>query len=272
METEEQAREAVRALAGQKVDALKVWVDDGGGRVPKLAPELYRAAIDEANQHGLKVYAHVYYLDDAKGLVEAGVSFLAHSVRDQEVDDELIAMMKERGVGYISTLVAHEASIAYADQSDWIGEAAMRETVDEVLIEGLTSEAFVENARANPGLAAMREQYETALVNVKKLHEAGITIGLGTDSGTTNRFPGYFEHREIELLVDAGLTPQQAIAAVTRNSAEALGHEGTLRVGAPAGFVLLRSDPLSDVRNTRDIEAVYFDGKKIDRGASGASD
>ncbi len=136
----------------------------------------------------------------------------------------------------------------------------------------LTSEAFVENARANPGLAAMREQYETALVNVKKLHEAGITIGLGTDSGTTNRFPGYFEHREIELLVDAGLTPQQAIAAVTRNSAEALGHEGTLRVGAPAGFVLLRSDPLSDVRNTRDIEAVYFDGKKIDRGASGASD
>ena len=272
VETEEQARDAVRALAGQKVDAVKLWVDDAGGRVPKLAPELYRAAIDEANQHGLKVYAHVYYLDDAKGLVEAGVSFLAHSVRDQEVDDELIAMMKERGVGYIPTLVAHEASIAYADQSDWIGEAAMRETVDEVLIEGLTSEAFVENARANSGLAAMREQYETALVNVKKLHEAGITIGLGTDSGTTNRFPGYFEHREIELLVDAGLTPQQAIAAVTRNSAEALGLEGSLRVGAPAGFVLLRSDPLSDVRNTRDIEAVYFDGKKIDRGASGASD
>ena len=136
----------------------------------------------------------------------------------------------------------------------------------------MTREAFVENARANPGLAAMREQYETALANVKKLHDAGITIGLGTDSGTTNRFPGYFEHREIELLVDAGLTPQQAIAAVTRNSAEALGLEGTLRVGAPAGFVLLRSDPLSDVRNTRDIEAVYFDGKKIDRAASGASD
>ena len=272
VETEEQAREAVRSLAGQKVDAVKVWVDDAGGRVPKIAPELYGAAIDEANRHGLKVYAHVYYLDDAKGLVEAGVSFLAHSIRDQEVDDELIAMMQERGVGYVPTLVAHEASIAYADQSDWIGESAMRETVDAVLIETLTSEAFVENAGANPGLAAMREQYETALVNVKKLHDAGITIGLGTDSGTTNRFPGYFEHREIELLVDAGLTPHQAIAAVTRNSAEALGLDGTLHVGAPAGFVLLRSDPLSDVRNTRDIEAVYFDGEKIDRAASGASD
>ena len=148
----------------------------------------------------------------------------------------------------------------------------MRETVAAALIEPLTSEAFDARQRANPGLAATREQYQTALVNVKKLHDAGITIALGTDSGTTNRFPGYFEHREIELLVDAGLTPQQAIAAVTRNSAEALGLEGTLRVGAPAGFVLLRSDPLSDVRNTRDIEAVYFDGTTFDRGTSGASD
>lgn len=270
--TVEEAREAVRALAEQNVDGVKVWVDDAGGRVPKLEPELYGAAIDEATQLGMKTFAHVYYLDDAKGLVEAGISFLAHSIRDQEIDDELVTMMQERGVGYIPTLVAHEASIAYADQSDWIGEAAMRETVDAVLIEKLTSETFVEAQRANPGLEATREQYRTALVNVKKLSDAGITIGLGTDSGTTNRFPGYFEHREIELLVDAGLSPQQAIAAATSQSAEALGVEGELRTGAPASFVVLRENPLDDIRNTRNIEDVYFDGEAIERIGIGARD
>ena len=121
-------------------------------------------------------------------------------------------MMQERGVGYVPTLVAHEASIAYADQSDWIGESAMRETVDAVLIRDVDKRSLRRESAREPRLAATREQYETALVNVKKLHDAGITIGLGTDSGTTNRFPGYFEHREIALLVDAGLTPHQAIA------------------------------------------------------------
>jgi imidazolonepropionase-like amidohydrolase len=265
VETEEQAREAVRALKAQSVDAVKIWVDDAGGRVPKIAPELYRAAIDEAEKNDLDVYAHVFYLEDARGLVEAGVSVLAHSIRDQEIDDELVTRMKEKDVLYVPTLVAHEAGIAHADGAAWIGEASMRETVSPDVVDALLSEEFVASARANPGLAASREQYAVALRNVKKLADAGVRIGLGTDSGTTHRYPGYFEHRELELLVDAGLSPGEAIAAGTGTSAPMLGQMGTLTEGAAADFLVLGSNPLESIANTRDIQAVYMGGKAIER-------
>ena len=262
VETEEEAREAVRAMAEKKADAVKIWVDDGGGRLPKISPELFGAAIDEAGQHGLKVLAHVYYLDDAKALVEAGVSGLAHSIRDQEVDDELIEMMLANDVFYAPTLVAHQSSGAYADEEAWIGEASMRETVDAAVVDKLMSAEYVENLNASAGLPAQREQYQTALVNVKKLSDAGVIIALGTDSGTTNRFPGYFEHRELKLMVDAGMTPAQAITAGTKDSAAVVGLAGTLSEGAPADFLVLATNPLEDIRSTRDIDAVYVAGER----------
>ena len=262
VETEEEAREAVRAMAEKKADAIKIWVDDGGGRLPKISPELFGAAIDEAGQHGLKVLAHVYYLDDAKALVEAGVSGLAHSIRDQEVDDELIEMMLANDVFYAPTLVAHQSSGAYADDEAWIGEASMRETVDAAVVDKLMSAEYVENLNASAGLPAQCEQYQTALVNVKKLSDAGVIIALGTDSGTTNRFPGYFEHRELKLMVDAGMTPAQAITAGTKDSAAVVGLAGTLSEGAPADFLVLATNPLEDIRSTRDIDAVYVAGER----------
>jgi imidazolonepropionase-like amidohydrolase len=265
VETEDQARAAVQGLAERKVDAVKIWVDDAGGSIPKITPELYRAVIDEANQHGLKVFAHVFYLEDAKGLVEAGVSCLAHSIRDQVVDDELVATMKEHDVLYVPTLVAHELPISHAEGSAWIGEASMRETVATEVVERLMSDAFREKARNSPGLEAAREQYQIALTNLKKLSDAGVRIGLGTDSGTTHRYPGYFEHRELELMVDAGLTPAQAIQAATQTSAAMLGESGTLGKGSEASFLVLRSNPLERITNTRDIEAVYVDGEPIER-------
>ena len=272
IETEEEAREAVRGLAVKNVDAIKIWVDDRGGQIPKITPELYGAAIDEAKKNGIPVVAHVFYLDDAKELVEAGVSGFIHSVRDQEVDDELIEMMKENDVFYLPTLTAHQAPIAYADQPGWIGEAAMRETVSSSVIETLTSEEFVEEARNDPALPGLREQYQTALTNLKKLSEAGVTIAFGTDSGTTNRFPGYFEHRELEEMVAAGLSPAETITAATKTSAEILGVEGTLIAGSPADFMVLGRDPLTDIRGSRDIEAVYMGGEVVDRPIRPTSD
>ncbi len=260
VETEEQARAAVQAMVEKNADAIKIWVDDGGGSLPKISPELFGAAIDEASQHGLKVYAHVYYLDDAKALIASGVSGLAHSIRDREVDGELIEMMRANDVLYVPTLVAHQSSSGYADQEDWVGEASMRETVDAAVIDELKGEEYVQRLRASPGLAAQREQYQTALVNLKKLSDAGVTIGLGTDSGTTTRFPGYFEHRELKLMVDAGMTPAQAITAGTGNSAAVVGLDATLGEGAPADFMVLASNPLRDIKSTRNIEAVYVGG------------
>ena len=97
---------------------------------------------------------------------------------------------------------------------------------------------------------------------MKKLSDAGVTIALGTDSGTTSRFPGYFEHRELKLMVDAGMTPAQAITAGTSDSAAVLGLAGTLTEAAPADFLVLTSNPLEDIRSTREIDAVYVAGER----------
>lgn len=264
VETEEAAREAVRAMVEKKVDAIKIWVDDAGGRVPKISPELYRAAIDEASKHGLATFAHVFYLEDARGLVEAGISVLAHSIRDAPVDESLVAAMKANDVLYVPTLVAHELPLAHADGASWIGEASMRETVAEAIVEKIASDDF-RSAAAAGASEAVRQQVAIAMANVKTLNDAGIRVGLGTDSGTTHRYPGYFEHREMELLVRAGLSAAQAIQAATQTSAVMLGQIGALSEGSPADFLVLHANPLADIANSRDIDAVYVGGEPVER-------
>lgn len=270
--TEEEAREAVRALAAARVDAVKLWVDDAGGRLQKLAPELYRAVIDEAKKNELLTMAHVFYLEDAKGLVEAGVDGLAHSIRDREVDDELIEMMREQDVFYVPTLSAHQASIAFADEDPWIKETVLTETVAHTVLEELTGEKFVQAQKEGEGLAAAREQVGIAMTNVQKLSEAGIRIAVGTDSGTTNRFPGFFEHREVELLVEAGMSNVDAIAAGTSVPGSILDtNMGVLAMGRRASFIVLNRNPLDDITATRDIVDVYLDGERLDREAVSSS-
>ena len=265
VETEEEARGAVRAMADKKVDAIKIWVDDAGGRILKISPELYGAAIDEAKKHGLPVLAHVFYLADAKELVKAGITGFAHSVRDEPIDDALVSAMKARDVFYVPTLVAHEVGFSYADVPAWVGEPAMARSVSADVIGKLKSADFVDAQKTSPGLSAAREQFAIALENVKKLADAGVRIVLGTDSGTTNRFPGYFEHRELELMVDAGLSPLQAIEAGTTVGGEILGlkNAGTLAAGSDASFIVVDGDPSTDIRTTRNIENVYVRGEVL---------
>ena len=137
----------------------------------------------------------MFSLDDAKGLVIAGIDGLVHSIRDRDVDQALIDGMRANDVFYVPTLVAHETAFSYADAPDWVGEPAMRATVAAPVIEWLTSDTFVSQAAMNPAMNELRDQYATAQRNLKALIDAGVTIGLGTDSGTSNRFPGYMEHR-----------------------------------------------------------------------------
>ena len=273
IETEEEAREAVRGLAVKNVDAIKIWVDDRGGQIPKITPELYGAAIDEAKKNGIPVVAHVFYLDDAKELVEAGVSGFIHSVRDQEVDDELIEMMKENDVFYLPTLTAHQAPIAYADQPGWIGEAAMRETVSSSVIETLTSEEFVEEARNDPALPGLREQYQDGSYQFEEAERGGrhhcLRNGLRHHQPLSPATSSTESSRE---MVAAGLSPAETITAATKTSAEILGVEGTLIAGSPADFMVLGRDPLTDIRGSRDIEAVYMGGEVVDRPIRPTSD
>jgi imidazolonepropionase-like amidohydrolase len=262
----EQARADVRELAARKPDFVKIWVDDGFGRLPKMKPEICRAIIEEAHQQGLRVVAHVFYLGDAKALVEAGVDGLGHSIRDQAVDADLINAMKARGVFLIPTLVRDESTFAYAGPPRWLDDPFFQAGLEIGVLTALKSTAFINQNRANPDLPKLRAAFEMGKKNLKALFDAGVKIGFGTDSGPPTRFQGFFEHRELQLMTESGLTPLQAIVAATRTAAEILGATsefGTLAPGKQADFLVLDANPLEDIHNTEELSAVWQAGKPL---------
>ena len=265
--TEAEARKVVRDNVDKKVDFIKIWVDDNMGRVPKLKPEIYRAVIDEAKKNNVRVVAHVFYLADAKDLVKSGVAGLVHSIRDREVDNELISAMKEKNVFYTPTLTAHEAKFVYADKPNWLGEQIMREVYPAGLSAYLADPVVMNRFKRNPDLPALRQQYETAEKNLVKMSAAGVKIGLGTDSGSADTYPGYFELRELELMAAAGMKPADVIKAATSASADVLGLKdmGTLAVGKEADFIVFSNNPLDKMINVKDIANIYMKGADLDR-------
>ncbi len=263
--TPEEARADVRELAAHHPDFVKLWVDDDFARRPKMRPEIYRAIIDEAHREHLRALAHVFYLDDAKGLVAAGVDGLAHSVRDKPVDSALIQSMKARGVFLTPTLVRDESTFAYAQGAPWLDDPFFQAGVSPDVLKLLTSPSFQSRFGANPDLARSREAFEMAKRNLKTLFDAGVAIGLGTDSGPPLRFQGYFEHRELQLMVSSGLTPMEALTIATGRSAKLLGASdlGTLEPGKRADFMVLDANPLVDIRNTEKVSAVWQAGRPV---------
>ncbi|HLW78344.1 MAG TPA: amidohydrolase family protein [Terriglobia bacterium] len=267
-ETPEEARADVRELALNHPDLVKIWCDDDFGRMPKIKPEIYRAIIDEAHRHHLRVMAHVFYLADAQSLVDAGVDGLAHSVRDQAVDTKLIESMKARGVFLVPTLVRDESTFAYANGPVWLHDPFFDARLAPGILDALGGAAFVAQQRANPDLPRLRAAFEMGKRNLKTLFDAGVRIGFGTDSGPPLRFQGYFEHRELQLMVESGLTPMQAIVCATRNAAQDLGaggRLGTLEPGKAADFLVLDANPLDDIHNTEKLSAVWQSGKPVER-------
>jgi imidazolonepropionase-like amidohydrolase len=267
--TEAEARKGVADQAAAKVDFISMWVEDNMGRSPKLKPEVYRAIIDEAHKHNLKAYSTVFSLADAKDLVKSGVDGLTTSIRDREVDDELISLMKEKGVFYTPALTSLEAKFVYADKPDWLGEQTMREVYPAQLSAYLADTVTVNRFKRNADLGALREQYSTAQKNLKKMSAAGVKVALGTDSGTPDTYPGYFELRELALMGRAGMEPADVIKAATSVSAEALGlkEQGTLAVGKKGDFLVLSSNPLEKIENAKEISVIYMNGTELDRGS-----
>ena len=262
----DEARADIRELATNHPDYVKMWVDDGLGHGTKIKPEVYRAIIDEAHKQHIRVFAHEYYLADAKALLAAGLDGFAHSVRDQPVDSELISAMKARNVFLIPTLVRDESLFAYADNVKWIDDPFFQGGLDPGALTVMRSPETVEKFRRDPDIAKYRAGLEMAKKNLKTLSDAGVKIAFGTDSGIPGRFPGYFEHRELQLMVEAGLTPMQAIVAATGTNAEILGGAkqfGTLQAGRAADFLVLDANPLDDIHNTERLSAVWQAGKTV---------
>jgi len=266
-QTVEEAIKDVDQLAILKPDLVKIWVDDFGGTVQKMKPEIYEAVIKEAHRKGLHVAAHLYYLEDAKRLVNAGVDVIAHSIRDKDVDDELINAMKQKNVYYIPTLSLDDYNFVYADQPDWINDSLFKASLEPGVWERLTSDKFKQQLQNDTTLAKKKAAFETAMRNLKKLSDAGIVIVLGTDSGAQPvRTQGFSEHLELQLMVEAGLTPMQVIVAATNNGAKMLhinNKAGTLQKGMKADFIVLNGNPLEDIKQTRNIATVWKDGKAV---------
>ena len=270
----EEARADVRELAAHHPDYLKMWVDDGLGHGTKIKPEIYRAIIDEAHKQHIRVFAHEYYLADAKALLAAGLDGFAHSIRDQAVDNELIMAMKSRGVFLIPTLVRDETLFAYADNVKWIDDPFFQSGLEPGALTIIRSPQTVGKFRQDPDIAKYRAGLEMAKKNLKALSDAGVKIAFGTDSGIPTRFPGYLEHRELQLMVEAGLTPMQAIVAATGTNAGILGGAkqfGTLQAGRAAEFIVLDANPLDDIRNTEKLSAVWQAGKPVHSVSAGST-
>lgn len=246
------------------VDFMKIRIDDNLGTSQKIPDSIYVPVIKDAHQLGYKIATHMYYLEDARRLLEAGTDLLAHSVRDTLVDDAFISLLKEKGVGYCPTLTRELSTFVYADTAAFLFDPYFMDQYDTIMTKPLLDPAFQAQIRGSRSATIYREQLPVAMRNLKILSDAGIPIVMGTDSGIIpTRFVGYFEHLEMSMMVDAGLTPMEAIVAATRNPAEALGLRdlGTLSVGHYADFLILKENPIDNIEFLRTIEAIYIGGQ-----------
>ncbi len=251
--TEQEARKAVQEIATKKPDLIKIWVDDRGGTVPKLPPNLYRAIIDEARKFNIRVMVHEYYLADARDLVEAGVAGFLHSVRDAEMDDALVARMKEKNVYITPNLGIGGRGAAY---------------YEDPLLAEVFSAAAIAPVRRNTA-AGGGTSYDYQCRSLAKLNKAGVTIALGDDTGIQNSFPGYAELQQLERMAECGMTPQQVLVAATRTAAQVLriADMGSIAPGKQASFIVLDANPLDNLSNARKISRVYLRGEEINRAA-----
>jgi imidazolonepropionase-like amidohydrolase len=265
--TTEEARTTVDAIAKRHADIIKIWLDSLGGSKPAMSPEVYRMVIKEAHKHHLRVAAHVYYLADAKLLVNDGVDVLAHSVRDKPVDQELISAMKRRGVWYIPTFTVDESFFIYAQHPGFMQLDFFKEALSPTVLTMLNSDAYSQKVNQDPKTAQHKADFAMDQQNLKTVNDAGVLVGFGTDSGAMpTRIPGFSEHRELEDMVQAGLTPMQAIVCATMRNAQLLGIEasrGTLRPGKRADLIVLAANPLDDITNTRSIVTTFHDGRTV---------
>ncbi len=244
--SEAEARMAVQELAERQVDLVKFWVDDRNGMYEKLSPALYGAVIDEAHRHNLRVTAHIFALEDAKGLLRAGIDAFAHRVRDTDIDEETVALFQERPN---VILVPNLPDRGVASDLGWLSG-----TVPADELELLQAEATDQpDAQEAFGIQAR---------DLARLNEAGVRIALGTDGSAA-----WAPHVEMEDMVAAGMTPGEVIVAATRNSADLLqlADAGTVEGGKSADFLVLDANPLDDITNTQRIDAVYLRGTALDR-------
>ena len=244
--SEAEGRKAVQENAAHRADIIKIWVDDRDGKVDKVTPLQYAAVIDEAHNRGLRVTAHIFNMDDAKGLIRAGLDAFAHSVRDRDVDDETVALFRSHPN---LTLNPNLPDRGVKVDNSWLKAS-------------LSADEYANLEKNNTDRPRQQEAYGIQARNLNRLSRAGVRIILGTDGNRP-----WSPHEEMADMVTAGMTPMQVIVASTRNAAGFLRmtDAGTLDPGMLADFIVLDANPLDDITNTRKISAVYLHGTQVNR-------
>ncbi len=244
--SEADGRNAVKELAANNVDIVKVWVDDRNGMFEKVTPAQYSAIADEAHKNGMRVIAHIFNLEDGKGLLRANFDAFAHGVRDKDVDEEYMTLIRQ-----------HPNVVVNPNLPD-------RGVKTDVtwLKASLPAAAYAKVEEENVDDARQQTAHGIQARNLAKIVAAGVKVVVGTDGNTP-----YAPHVEMEDMQLAGMTPMQVIVAATKNSAEfvRIPDSGTIEPGKRADLLVLDANPLDDIKNTRKISAVYLGGVAVDR-------
>ena len=260
----EEARRQVDTLAGEQVDAIKIWVDDLGRKAPKIKPAVIDAILDQARKYNIPVTAHIYSLADTEHLVRAGAAGFLHMIQDTEdIDPAFISRLRDLRIVFAPTLVRQELDWLYTEHPKLLDDPDVARSVDADVIA-----AARQAARVSHVSPADRQDFQRAMHNTGKLAAGGVLIGVGSDGGSGLDFPGLMTHRELELLVEAGLSAMDVIVAATRNGALALRKSdelGTIEPGRRADLMLISANPLEDVGNLRKIDRLMLNGDWVDR-------
>ena len=258
------ARRQVAELAAQQADCIKIWVDDLHGKAPKIKPAVIDAILEEARKYNIPVTAHIATLADTEFLVNSGAAGFLHMIRDtEEIDQTFLARLRALKLPFAPTLVRQELGWLYGQHPELLDDPDVARTVEPEVIAAVKKATSGKRPEGQS-----RDDYLRAVRNTKRVAVAGVPIGVGSDGGSAIDFPGLMTHRELELLVEAGLSPVDVITAATRTGALALrklDELGTIEAGKRADLLLLNANPLEDVRNFRKIDQVMLDGEWVDR-------
>lgn len=261
------AREAVAEVADSEADFVKFRIDDFLGRGSKMAPPIYQAIGEAAAQHNLPVAAHIYELEDAFAALDLGAKHIAHSVRDQHIDQSFIDRMRESGACYMPTLTRELSTYVYESEPDFFSDPFFLRETDAAVLSALLDPERQQQMQDSTAAQTYKAALPVARSNLKMLADARIPLAMGTDSGPAGRFQGYFEHLELWMMADSGLTAGQVLQSATRDAADCLGldNTGTLEPGKHADLLVLTGNPLEDVANTRTLVDVYIAGNRVPR-------
>jgi imidazolonepropionase-like amidohydrolase len=264
--TPAEAREAVDREAARDVDVVKLWLDSELDTMPRMPADISKAVIDEAHVKGLRAVAHIFYMADAKRMIEQGIDGLTHSVRDQPVDKAFVRAMKGKGTWQMAATLARERALfIYAAPAPWLNDPFFRAAASPATLDLLADPENQAKIVASAHFSELGDFLHTAQRNLKAIADAGVPYAMGTDAGGPLRFAGFSEHDELTLMVEAGLTPMQAIVAATSSGARFLGNGdiGSLEAGNWADMIVLNQNPLVDIQNSRSIAAVYIAGRQV---------